>query len=53
MTYRQAAIDADKALMQYIARDGVAMREEVLTALIRHADQAQANYIRYGDKEIS
>ncbi len=61
MTYRQAAIDADKAVTQADANLRRAVAEgrtfdrsaaaEILIKLIARADQAQSDYRRHGDKE--
>jgi ribosomal protein S9 len=52
VTYRQAAIDADRAVMQGLAK-GLTPDHPLLLRLIEHADRLMNDYRRHGDKEKS
>jgi hypothetical protein len=48
VTYRQAAIDADRAVMQAQEKR---LPIALMLILIERAEQATNDYIRHGDKE--
>jgi hypothetical protein len=49
MTYRQAAIDADRALMQYLRHEDP--HPPLVLILLDRAEKAANDYRRHGDKE--